>query len=578
LGKTVFDKEIPVSLLITRYNLSKSVLYKYANTYASGHEFFGNGCPKLISEVEEGLLLVKLKDHENFKLRTPEFKSIIYDGCKSTAVVRGKSDEEVICASDTSIWRIERRLGIKTGFAEVITDARLLATMDIRNCVSFAAMNGYMVPKVNSRLILNCDATQFHVGYNTTEKKVEVKYIGERCSSKPLKTTTTEGDKGSGVGFFIKYFLLISAFGNQSHPVFVIADSCMDPEAIDIHEVEGLGVGTDITATGYVVFCRTRCGNTAFFEWYTRTILVGVVVATKERYHKQLNPESLAWYQLDGEPIQIKVFEDKDVLAMLNAHSIVVGKPPASTTAITQPCDSGNCFRGPKTTNKRLNDADVSHNAEMLDTLSVMVNKHVSNVSPHCDDPTMSAAHRHMAVYGLLRIQLALMTSMHRCTITKSFEKTGIFPYNVANMFKECKTTISPEEAAHIHMQLPDLIETIAERGELTDEDFERCNIRALGASKDQLVVYRRRSVILTNRALIAREDDKRAAKGTNADAPVVKRGLPKRTKRPDNDDQTDASPTEETPNKKRKKKALKGGDVVRVADGVSGQLGQTFV
>jgi hypothetical protein len=130
-----------------------------------------------------------------------------------------------------------------------------------------------------------------------------------------------------------------------------------------------------------------------------------------------------------GEPIQIKVFEDKDVLRLLNDHSIVVGKPPASTTAITQPCDSGNCFRGSKTTNKRLNDADVSHNTEMINVLTEMIGKHVSTVSPHSDDPTMTAAHRHMAVYGLLRIQLALMISMHRCTITKSFEKTGIFPY-----------------------------------------------------------------------------------------------------------------------------------------------------
>jgi hypothetical protein len=171
-----------VALLVKRFNLSKSVLCKYAETFAIGGEFLSNGCPRLLSDTEEGVLIAKLKENVNFKIRTSTFKQEIHEGCKSTAVIRGKSEDQVNYASDTSVWRIEKRLGVKTGFAEVITDARLLATMDVRNCVSFAAMNGFMVPKVNSRLILNCDATQFHVGYNNTEKKVEVKYIGERSS------------------------------------------------------------------------------------------------------------------------------------------------------------------------------------------------------------------------------------------------------------------------------------------------------------------------------------------------------------------------------------------------------------
>jgi hypothetical protein len=193
----------------------------------------------------------------------------------------------------------------------------------------------------------------------------------------------------------------------------------------------------------------------------------------------------------------------------------------------------------------------------------------------------MTAAHRHMAVYGLLRIQLALMISMHRCTITKSFEKTGIFPYNVSNMFKECKSTISPEEAAHIRAKLPELIEIIAEKGELTDEDFERCNIRALGASKDQLVVYRRRAVMLTNRALIAREDDKRAGKEDKPadDTSVKKRSsLPKRTKRPV--EGVDEPVVDETAHEKPKKKARKNvkKKVGEVINATEGQSGQTFV
>ena len=67
----------------------------------------------------------------------------------------------------------------------------------------------------------------------------------------------------------------------------------------------------------------------------------------------------MAWFQLDGEPIKIACFQDPNILDQLHARSICVGKPAGSTTEITLACDAGAVFEGPKTTNKRISDADV---------------------------------------------------------------------------------------------------------------------------------------------------------------------------------------------------------------------------
>ena len=46
------------------------------------------------------------------------------------------------------------------------------------------------------------------------------------------------------------------------------------------------------------------------------------------------------------------------MLEKLLGQNIVIGKPPASTTEITQQCDARHCFIGPKTALKKINNCD----------------------------------------------------------------------------------------------------------------------------------------------------------------------------------------------------------------------------
>ena len=61
---------------------------------------------------------------------------------------------------------------LKETYAEMATRSTALATTDVYNFVSFAAMNKYMVvtKATNQLLVLNADATQFEVGGKTDHR------------------------------------------------------------------------------------------------------------------------------------------------------------------------------------------------------------------------------------------------------------------------------------------------------------------------------------------------------------------------------------------------------------------------
>ena len=120
----------------------------------------------------------------------------------------------------------------------------------------------------------------------------------------------------------------------------------MEPEDIDVHVVTGLGIGTNPEAAAWVVFCRTRCCNRRFFEWISIMCVVPFIRST--RIANRLPEDSPSYFQLEGELEQVSVYTDDSLLATLKDCHIMIGKPPGSTTATTQPCDVGKCFLSTK--------------------------------------------------------------------------------------------------------------------------------------------------------------------------------------------------------------------------------------
>lgn len=124
----------------------------------------------------------------------------------------------------------------------------------------------------------------------------------------------------------------------------------------------------------------------------------------------------------------------------------------------------------------------------------------------------LSYNHKSMAQHGLLKLQLALVSGMDIFKIRDSFKEAGVSPFNLGKILSQCTTTLSAEDGLAIASALPKWAKIISEYGEIPDSVFNKCGIGALntGSSKDHLILSRRRSVLVTNPAVIQREIKKR--------------------------------------------------------------------
>ena len=80
----------------------------------------------------------------------------------------------------------------------------------------------------------------------------------------PLKVSAQKG--ASILAYFIQLYLFCSAFRISGSLIFIVTNSNMDSHQVDVHEVPGLSIGSDINAKAYVVFCQTWSENVTFYR------------------------------------------------------------------------------------------------------------------------------------------------------------------------------------------------------------------------------------------------------------------------------------------------------------------------
>jgi len=423
LANRVINGDETVKELHLKSKISVSTLYGWISIIRSGNKLLDNGRPPIIAEEH----LSKIEDFITSS-KTSISASIFEDEVHKYAVVTAQnrkniSESQVHRPSRRTFKTLEKRLNIKTGNAELTTNARAIACADVRNAVSMCAAQHLMVPLVDHYLILNMDATQYKVGNNSNEK-TKVKFISRPSLGKSLQVTKDKENSGI-TSFFIKHYLLISAGGVAADPVYIIADDNMCKEDIDVHMVLGLGNGIGLGNKGYVIFSKTRCANVKFYKWFNTTILIEFIKDLKAL--RNLPFESMTWFQLDGEAVQIECYQSSEMLQTLCDNHVVVGKPAASTTQISQPCDIGDCFKATKTKVKNTTDGDVAMDTHMLERLTTVYNAH-QNTTPGLKMPT---SHVKMGKHGLLRVQIASKSAVSNKTIKDSFSRAGI--YNSSN-------------------------------------------------------------------------------------------------------------------------------------------------
>ncbi len=501
-AKAAMQKRGAVRKLAQRFHLTIPALKKYAWIYKRGGTFhMKGGRPSLLTSKAENRLSQKL-NNQHYQVPLEDLPKHFAEEAIKSNKERGMKKATDGIPSRSTLCRYKKKLNIKVRNAESTTIARYNACCEKRNAITFAAMCSILSKDINPALLINLDATQFTVGGgNHKAPKIVTTAAPHQFKVLPKKIKYNDS-----VAFFIKYYLIMTACGIVGNPLFVISDCRMSKDDIDTYKVEGLGIGSGIEDFGFVVFCQLRTGNVGLYSFMNEHVLIPMISRIRERYDLDVQ-HSPASIQLDGEKMQIDIYKHKSILEMLTAHNVNIVKSPASTTEIFQPCDVGNCFKSSKATNKTIRDADVDVKGPTYSLLQTMYDDHEKYVTSKFKEKKikkMSAAHRRMGIYGLLRVQLALCTSLNSKIARESFTKAGIYPFNLRTICLQCKTPFTEEEIADIQDKMPDLEDLFRKHGEISDAMLQQLGLNcASTTSVDSLVDNRRRTVILTHPTVI---------------------------------------------------------------------------
>ena len=209
-----------------------------------------------------------------------------------------------------------------------------------------------------------------------------------------------------------------------------------------------------------------------------------------------------AYLTFDGEQVQINVYRDESLQDLFKDLNTYLGKLSASCTAIQQPCDRGNIFKGAKKSNRGINDNDVVQNVDMNDLIIKVINSHEQNKS---SDQQMSSSHKNMLRHGLLRVQKALQKTLNTQTISDSFKNTGMNPLSLVMTLQQCRDNRSDDVDKMIIKKMPYFIKIFKDNGVIKDSDLIASGIPSAMAKetknpKDTLTISHQRAVLLSRR------------------------------------------------------------------------------
>jgi transposase-like protein len=434
--------------------------------------------------------------------------------------------------SESTIRRYQKEAGLGTVKAELKTKARLEAEYDIRNAVSNIVMWRCMLEKVKSlKSIINYDSTQ----YVTTGTPDNVRILipkeegirGERSKG----YYDEETNKTLGIG--IKYMCIINAFGdlNPRH-IFLVAHKEMEKDAFEVYECDGLG--KDSNSKGYLCFAKTRAGNKAFFEWFTRVALMGEI--KRLRSNRTVDIDSPFMVTCDGEKNQLDAHFLEAVMDEYSALSVMICKLAASTTAVSQACDAGNLFKGSKSMLRNLLKREFE-DADLERSIKAILKMHLEKIK------------KDMTYHDRSRIPSALMACRHVIntvattqTIRGSFRTIGVTDkctVDEQRILKQYSVHLTLNQMMDLQHEMANLCKIFNKQGFLKDSDMDAIDAvffsEDIGSKpRDERVLCQQRCVWLNKVAVSVLE--KKAEDALNAEnkkrkAPAARGRPPKQSK-----------------------------------------------
>ena len=294
----------------------------------------------------------------------------VKDGIIKTCEKRGTSSSralEKLCRP--TIKKIEKRNDILTKKTEVGVQARIDGCNDKCHVTAFAGLNYWAHKKMRFKgTKCNSDGTVYTVGYEMKKKKV-VKLKRINFKKKQSVKCAPEKDEPTTGLFSIKNYTLIFSCPAIAQPINIIENKEMKKGTYDMYKVPGLGFSVNPEDNFcWLVFTDDRSLTKEFYRWFITDCLVPTVQNIRKVYGLTVE-DNMAFWQIDGENVQIQALFDLDIRKLLKENNIKVGKSSASTTEIEQECDIEVIFKGPKTRLKHLKYTHVDHNSDIYKRL-----------------------------------------------------------------------------------------------------------------------------------------------------------------------------------------------------------------
>jgi hypothetical protein len=446
--------------------------------------------------------LITARAERNDAMHNEEVFGQMRKMAEQTRLRRGQVPTKAICSKTIDTHCAKANLSEKT--SECITNARYQAELDAYNGISTIIMWHAMMQRIKSLdSIINYDATTFVFHQCSRSKRVMLWDDVKVRENRAIKHTE---EKSVGLGFGIKHMCVVAANGlTNVNYVFVVACDALPKEKCCAYQVKRLG--RTIEDYGWLVFAHTRSGNKAFFDWFTRHILISFIARIKAS--RVMDEDAPFFVSCDGEKIQIDVYFNDDVLQKLEEHNTIVCKLPASTTAVSQACDAGNIFKASKTLLAHIDKARPND-----DQLLAAVDQVIKEFC-NAEDIKITSDHKNKIRYGLLYCRHVLSLGASEVNVRKSFEIIGVDSrgtLNVGQMLKQYSMNLTYDQYIDLDSKIPELCDLFWKNGELTDADMEGLvYIDSVGPMckkpKDELKPLNQHRAVILNHSVITKRE-----------------------------------------------------------------------
>jgi hypothetical protein len=406
--------------LAERFNLKLKNIERYSRNLRTGKANHSMGGKPTTFDATAEMEIVAHLTNRRTAPKPTEFNQYLQEAAVRSAKRQGVHDTCAVSVSQSTISRFQKKHGIVSKLAEPLTSARASAERDFLNFMSFIALMSYVSQRVKAQLWFNMDGTTFESGGECGQLSL-VKCLKSDCHG-----IKYEPDPESfSTKFYVKYYCVISAFGDIAPPLFVLQSPNMEAGKYDQMTLE-----IELGQTVHIVFCKSRGCDASFHEWFNIEYILPWI--DKIRQFRGFEKDEPAMLQLDGEAVQINAFQNESIKSAFDKKHVIVAKSPPMLTHKLQPCDVGNIFRGAKA--KKINAQYVMQDTVSVEKVEKIIKYHEGNY------PACKFQHhiRKQMVPAILQAYWRIKTTVTSVEVIRSWGESGIYPLDNYAIIRKC--------------------------------------------------------------------------------------------------------------------------------------------